>query len=72
MPIYTIEDKSRMRYWLKELKDKLAKNPDSLTLRNGIARVEEILEVPRTVESVDSEEWIKGEMARLMRERKGR
>lgn len=46
-------DRQRMRYYLKEMRDKFARYPDSLVLRNGIAAIEDRLGMPRTVEPVD-------------------
>jgi hypothetical protein len=72
MEDYQKSDKSRMRYWLKELKEKFAKNPESLTLRNGIARIEEILEIQNSVRPVDSLVWIEEKMKLMEEEKKGR
>jgi hypothetical protein len=61
-----------MRYYLSELREKLAKYPESLCLRNGIARIEEILELPKTIESVDPIATIDRLMADEIAAREGR
>jgi hypothetical protein len=50
---YTEQDKSRMRYYYKELTEKFKKHPQSLVLRNGIAHIEKVLNLPNTTTSVD-------------------
>jgi hypothetical protein len=50
---YTEQDKSRMRYYYKELQEKFQKHPESLVLRNGIAHIEKVLNLPTTTTSVD-------------------
>ena len=46
---YSSEELARMRYYLKEMEDKFSRCPNSFVLRNGIARVREILGLPKTV-----------------------
>lgn len=69
---YTENDRARMRYYLLELREKLAKYPESLCVRNGIARIEEILELPKTIESVDPNAAIDRLMDVEIADRKGR
>jgi hypothetical protein len=50
---YTDKQLSKMRYYYKELQDKLKKSPNSLCINNALVRIEEILNLPKTVSSVD-------------------
>lgn len=62
-PEYTEQDKSRMRYYLRELEDKFVKYPQSLPLRNGIAHIRKVLGLPKTIDSIDPVEAIEREMS---------
>lgn len=44
---------SKLRYDLYDLEQLYIKYPQSLPLRNGIARIREILGMPQTVEAID-------------------
>lgn len=58
MSVYTEQDLSSMRYYLKELKDKYQRHPQSLCLRNGIAHIEQVLGLPPTVTAIDPLKFI--------------
>lgn len=50
---YSEADKSRMHYYLKEMREKLQKHPQSLCLINGLAYIEKVLGLPKTVTAID-------------------
>lgn len=52
------EDRSRMKYYLAEMREKFAKHPESLCLRNGIAAIEEKLGLPKTIAPCDPIEFL--------------
>lgn len=68
---YTDKDRDRMRYYLKEMEEKFKTYPNSLTLRNGIARVRQILHMPVTVTSIDTIAWIDEKTEQLKRQKEG-
>jgi hypothetical protein len=53
MDDYTEEDKARMRYYYKEMVEKLKLYPQSFPLRNGIAYLEKVLGLPKTIAPID-------------------
>jgi hypothetical protein len=69
---YTKQDLARMRYYLPELEALFEKNPKSFPLRNGIARIREILGLPQTVTPIDPAKALSEDLERLKEERKGR
>lgn len=54
----TEQDRSRMTYYLRELKEKFNKYPDSLPLRNGIIALQDRLGLRRSFSQVDPIEFI--------------
>ena len=56
---YSEADKSRMRYFYKEMQDKLNKHPNSLCLINGLSHIERVLGLPKTVTAIDPINFIK-------------
>jgi hypothetical protein len=68
---YTEKDLARMRYYLPELKAKLKQYPQSLCLINGIARIETVLGLTKTVESVDPIKFLAEATERVTKEKKG-
>jgi hypothetical protein len=52
------KDRSRMEYYLKEMRCKFAKHPESLCLRNGIVALEDRLGLRRSISPVDPIEFI--------------
>lgn len=52
------QDRSRMTYYLRELKEKFNKHPDSLCLRDGIIALEDRLGLRRSISPVDPIEFI--------------
>jgi hypothetical protein len=68
---YTEKDLARMRYYLPELKIKLKQHPQSLCLINGIAKIEEVLGLPKTVAPVDPIKFLDQETERITKEKKG-
>jgi hypothetical protein len=68
---YTEKDLARMRYYLPELKAKLKQNPQSLCLINGIAKIEEVLGLPKTVKPIDPIKFLDQETERITKEKKG-
>jgi hypothetical protein len=66
MTEYTDQDKARMAYYYKEMVDKFKLYPQSLPLRNGIAHIEKVLGLPKTVTPIDPMK----ELDRLISEKK--
>jgi hypothetical protein len=52
------KDRSRMLYYLKEMREKFSKHPESLCLRNGIVALEDRLRLPRSIAPCDPIEFI--------------
>lgn len=50
---YTQQDLARMRYMLPELEAKLKECPNSFPLRNGIARIRQVLGLSQTATPID-------------------
>jgi hypothetical protein len=42
-----------MKYYYPELVEMLRLNPASVVLRNGVAHIEEVLGLPKTVDKID-------------------
>lgn len=72
MNYYTDRDKSRMRYYLKELESKFEIYPQSLTLQNGICHIRSVLGLPKTVDKVDPIKQINQMLDEKIREKQGR
>jgi hypothetical protein len=53
------QDRARMQYYLKEMKEKFIKYPNSLCLRNGIHAVETKLGIPVTVSPICPLEFLR-------------
>jgi hypothetical protein len=68
---YTEEDKSRMRYYLKEMESKFERYPESLTLRNGIAHIRSILGLPKTIDKIDPMRHINQLMQQEFQKKRG-
>jgi hypothetical protein len=52
---YSPSNQSKQRYYIKELYDALSKHPKSITLNNGIVRLEQLLNIPPTLKYIDPE-----------------
>lgn len=52
------QERVRLNYYLKELRDLFNKHPDSLPLRNGIIALEDRLGLRRSISQVDPIEFI--------------
>jgi hypothetical protein len=50
---YTEQDKSRMKYFYKEMAEKLKLHPRSLPLINGMAHIERVCGLPQVTVPVD-------------------
>jgi hypothetical protein len=60
---YTDQDRSRMKYYLPELEEKLIKYPKSITLKNAIVHIRKILDLPKTIDSIDPVKAIEKEIS---------
>jgi hypothetical protein len=69
---YTDQDKSRMRYYLREMESKFELYPQSLPLQNGIAHIRSVIGLPKTVEKVDPIKQIGQMLDEKIREKQGR
>jgi hypothetical protein len=72
MNYYTEQDKSRMKYYLKEMESKFEIYPESLPLRNGICHIRSVLGLPKTVEKVDPIKQISQMVDEKIREKQGK
>lgn len=72
MNYYTEQDKSRMKYYLAEMEEKLIQYPASLPLINGVAHIRSVLGLPKTVERVDPIKQISQMLDEKIREKQGR
>ncbi len=52
------KERSRMTFYLKELRDKFNQHPDSLCIRNGIIALEDRLGLRRSISPVDPIQFI--------------
>lgn len=67
---YTEQDKTRMKYYLKEMENKFIQFPQSYTLRNGIAHIRKVLGLPKTVDPIDPVKAIEKEITLHMNKQK--
>jgi hypothetical protein len=72
MNYYTDQDRSRFRYYLKELEEKFEKYPESLPLRNGIVYIRSVLGLPKTIDKVDPIKQIGQMLNEKIKEKQGR